>query len=186
MMLVDHEIKAHVDIGKIGISPYDKNSLNPASYDLHLGIDYEIGVMEDELDPYNHISIRHNFCHKTSKELWLESGGFILGTSTERISIPSDCVGIVKGKSSIARLGLSIEDAGLVDPGFSGYITFEITNNHPSPVKLYEGMPIAQIAFLKTMPCSIPYGDKPTSKYQHQEGATLSRYHLNGQRRGME
>jgi dCTP deaminase len=186
MILVDHEIIAHAEVGKISIYPFDKGSVNPASYDLHLGTDYQVGVLEEELDPYNHISIRHNFVQQTAKELWLESGGFMLATSTERIGIPPDMVGIVKGKSSIARLGLSIEDAGLIDPGFHGQITFEITNNHPSPVKLYAGMPIAQIAFIKTMPCSFPYGQRATSKYQHQDGATISRYHLNGERRGFE
>lgn len=86
----------------------------------------------------------------------------------------------------MARLGWKIEDAGWVDPGFSGQITFEIVNQHPSDNILYAGMAFAQIAFIRCMPCELPYGERKTSKYQNQEGATISRYHLNGDRRGIE
>lgn len=186
MILVDRQIKQYLDCSKLSIHPFHDNALNPNSYDLHLGSNFQVALQRDELDPHDEDSICSSFKEVNTREAWLENNGFILGTSIETVSIPDDVIGIVKGKSSIARLGLSIEDAGYVDSGFSGQITFEIVNHHPSPVKLYAGMPIAQILFVQNIPCDVPYGDRQTSKYQNQTGATLSRYHQNGQRRGYQ
>ena len=98
----------------------------------------------------------------------------------ETICLPANVVGILNGKSSLARLGIEIHcTGGFVEAGFSGSITLEITNKHPSPIKLYSGMRIAQLVFVETERATIPYGNRPNSKYQHQTGATVSRYHLN-------
>jgi dCTP deaminase len=65
-----------------------------------------------------------------------------------------------------------------VDPGFDGHITLELSNVANLPIKLYPGMKIGQISFLRmTTPADVPYGSRGLgSKYQGQRGPTPSRY----------
>jgi len=180
MILVDSKIHAYNRLGKISISPFDPSSINPNSYDLKLSKSFQVSRETAGIDPLNEKSIRFAFQEVKSDEIWLESGGFILAETREMICLPANIVGILNGKSSLARLGIEIHcTGGFVDAGFCGTITLEITNKHPSPVKLYAGMRIAQLVFVKTEKSAIPYGNRQESKYMNQSGATVSRYHLN-------
>ncbi len=81
--------------------------------------------------------------------------------------------------SSLGRLGLIVHaTAGFVDPGFSGSLTLEITNLTRVPIKLYAGLPIAQLSFMALdAPAEHPYGSEALgSHYQGQTAATESRY----------
>jgi dCTP deaminase len=53
------------------------------------------------------------------------------------------------GRSSWGRLGLIIATATLVEPGFRGTITLELTNVATVPIVLYVGMRIAQIVLFR-------------------------------------
>lgn len=55
----------------------------------------------------------------------------------ERIVIPNDLVGFVEGRSSFARVGITIHlTAPKIDPGFDGTITLEMANFGRVPVEL--------------------------------------------------
>lgn len=179
MILNDLELAWYLQNKKICIEPFDESKINPASYDIHLGNQFQMAVRTQILDPRSEQSIRGNFEPKCATEVIVQPRQFLLGTSAETVSIPDDCVAVVCGKSSVARLGWAVENAGYVDPGFSGEITFEITNLHESPNLLYAGMPFAQIYLFKITKCGSHYGARRGSKYQNQKGATLSRMHLN-------
>lgn len=71
--------------------------------------------------------------------------------------------------------------AGFVDAGFDGFLTLELSNVANLPIKIYPGMKIGQISFLRmTTPADTPYGTSATgSKYQGQRGPTASRSYLN-------
>ncbi|MDZ7701862.1 MAG: helix-turn-helix domain-containing protein [Halobacteriales archaeon] len=66
--------------------------------------------------------------------------------------------------------------AGIVDPGYRGQITLELSNLGAAPVALKPGMRISQLTFteLKT-PAERPYGAERGSKYQDQAGPQASR-----------
>jgi len=67
----------------------------------------------------------------------LEPGKLVLAHTLETIKIPSDLVGFVEGRSSWARLGVSIHiTAPKIDPGFHGTITLEIVNLGTATVEL--------------------------------------------------
>jgi dCTP deaminase len=104
----------------------------------------------------------------------IRPGEFLLGTTVEKIRLPSYVAGVVVGKSTIARQGLIVEAAGLVDPGFEGAITLELFNMGVTPIVLNAGMPICQISFhLTDESVARPYGSPGLdSHYQNQEGAT--------------
>lgn len=81
--------------------------------------------------------------------------------------------------SSLGRLGLIVHaTAGFVDPGFTGTLTLEITNLTRVPIKLWSGLPIAQLSFMTLdRPAERPYGHPDLGSHYHgQEEATESRY----------
>jgi deoxycytidine triphosphate deaminase len=87
--------------------------------------------------------------------------------------------------SSLGRLGLIVHaTAGFCDPGWKGTLTLELNNLTRVPIKLYPGLPIAQLSFMALdRPALRPYGSPGLgSHYQGQRSATESRYE--GARRG--
>ena len=104
----------------------------------------------------------------------------MLGSTTEKVTLPSDLVARLEGKSSLGRLGLLIHStAGFVDAGWDGHLTLELSNVANLPITVYPGMKIGQISFLQmTTPGRRPLRlRRPArSKYQGQWGPTPSRY----------
>ena len=55
----------------------------------------------------------------------------------ETVTMPNDLMGLVEGRSSLARVGLSVHlTAPKIDPGFGGMIALEIANAGPATVRL--------------------------------------------------
>jgi dCTP deaminase len=66
--------------------------------------------------------------------------------------------------------------AGIVDPGYCGQITLELSNLGSAPVALTPGMRISQLTFTElSSPAERPYGAERGSKYQGQSGPQASR-----------
>ena len=66
--------------------------------------------------------------------------------------------------------------AGIVDPGYRGQITLELSNLGSAPVALQPGMRISQLTFTELKnPAQRPYGSDRGSKYQDQTGPQASR-----------
>src|SRR5690606_32197493 len=80
----------------------------------------------------------------------------------------------VEGRSSVGRIGLFIQNAGWVDPGFEGRITLELYNAGSLPIKLQAGKRICQLVFcLMDQKAANPY----RGKYQGQSITVGSRRH---------
>src|SRR4051794_41784751 len=90
----------------------------------------------------------------------LHPGEFVLGSTLERIGVPDDLVGRIEGKSSLRRLGLILHSAaGVIDAGFDGHITPELTDIPTLPITLYPGMKIGPASFTQVpTPADKPYG----------------------------
>lgn len=104
----------------------------------------------------------------------LQPRQFVLASTLEAVGL-SDRVGaLVVGKSSVARYGIQVEAAGLVDPGFWGQLTLEVVNFADTPITLTYGERVCQITFdLVDGPVIRPYGSKGLkSRYQGQMGPT--------------
>ena len=109
----------------------------------------------------------------------IHPGEFVLGRTLEYVELPDDVVARIEGKSSLGRLGLIVHaTAGFVDPGFSGTLTLEITNLTRIPIKLWPGLPIAQLSFMALdRSAERPYGHPDLGSHYHgQLEATESRY----------
>lgn len=158
------------------IEPLDvERQVQPASVDLTLGSEFmrfpdrvQIVDLADRK-----VSMERVMRDLPGEFYELEPGGFVLGTTVERIHLGPKIVGKVEGKSSLGRIGLTAHvTAGFIDPGFQGQITLELFNASPNVIVLRPGVPICQIAFFEThTSCARPYGSKGLgSRYQGQRG----------------
>ena len=76
----------------------------------------------------------------------LRPGEFALAFTLERVQFPLNLAARVEGKSSIARLGLSIhQSAPTIHAGFRGNIRLEIANQGPFVCQLAPGIAICQL-----------------------------------------
>ena len=173
--------------GAIRVSPFDESRLQPSSIDLTL--DNKFRLLVNKPQPFDVIDVKEDNTEMMDLvevgpddhlDLWPRD--FALATTAEVVSLNNAHAARVEGKSSLARLGLAVHiTAGFIDPGFYGQVTLELANMTSVPIRLYPGMPVAQIAvFQMAGPCEQPYGTAgTTSKYSGQTGPTASRYHLN-------
>lgn len=108
---------------------------------------------------------------KQSITLW--PGDFALGSTLERFDMPLDLVGIVHDKSTLARQGVALQNT-VIEPGWSGWLTVEITNHGRRRLTLLAGQPIAQVLFHHLdRPTGIPYAGKYSNQPDHPVAAIL-------------
>ncbi|MBP5204202.1 dCTP deaminase [bacterium] len=171
MILSDKSIKECIKNGSISIDPFKEEFLQPASYDLHL--DRYFLVFNRESNALIDVKKKPK---DLMREIDIGEGGFfiihpnefVLANLKEVTGVDSKHVGRLEGKSSLGRVGLIIHaTAGFLDPGNELRMTLELANVSPLPIKIYEGMKIAQIAFEELdQECENPYGSKGlNSKY---------------------
>lgn len=157
----------------LSISPIEKEQIQPASVDIRLGDTFSI--VEDSSTGI--ITLESEIKYKTIRTdtYILLPGQFVLATTLEYISLPNNLTAFVEGRSSLGRMGLFIQNAGWVDPGFQGEITLELFNANRCAIELKAGRRVGQLVFAE-MDCEAlsPY----RGKYQGQKGATGSRVYM--------
>jgi dCTP deaminase len=184
MILSDGDILRRLAEGDLVVEPLDDPDLQvqPASVDLRLGREFlefqhaNIPCIhpdsEQEVEDYVEETVVDE-----GGEFILHPGDFVLGTTLERVEIPPDIIAHVQGRSSMGRLAVVIHaTAGIIDPGYRGQITLELSNLGTAPVALTPGMRISQVIFTElASPAERPYGVERGSKYQDQSGPQASR-----------
>lgn len=102
---------------------------------------------------------------RLAKGMWLWPFWGRLNSIKEYLDLPNDICAEVKDKSTNARLFVFVQNT-VIEPGWRGYLTLELTRFKPWPIWLPEGTPIAQIMFKQLdKPTCQPY----TGKYQGQK-----------------
>lgn len=165
MKLSDGTIRKMLDEGQIAVTPdILDHQLQPCSIDLRLSSSFYARDWRNG-GPAGWVR---------STNMKLMPGVFMLAATLETIRLSSGFVGTVVGKSTLARKGLQVESAGLVDPGFEGTITLEMVNLSRHPIDLAAGDMVCQITFERLdWPAVRPYGHPALrSQYQHQTRAT--------------
>lgn len=144
MILTGSEITKQVKKNRITISMFDKNNVNPNSYNVELG-EYLKVYEDDVLDSKKQLKTK--IIPIPDDGLVLEPNKIYLGFTKEIIG--SDFfVPTITGRSSTGRLGLFVQiTADLVDIGFKGNLTFQL--HAVQPLRIYKGMKIGQIMFWK-------------------------------------
>ena len=181
MLLSDRDIRAELDTERIKLEPFEPEMVQPSSVDVRLDRYFRlfdnhkypfIDPAEDQPDLTRLVEV------KNDEPFILHPGEFVLGSTFEQVTLPDDLAARLEGKSSLGRLGLLTHStAGFVDPGFSGHVTLELSNVATLPIKLWPGMKIGQLCFMRlTSAAEKPYGSAAySSRYQGQRGPTASR-----------
>lgn len=173
MILSDRTIIKMLEEKVLLINPIEMEQIQPASVDIRLGNTFSI--IEDSANGI--ITLQNKIRYKTIKaeKYLILPGQFVLATTLEYISLPNDLTAFVEGRSSFGRMGLFIQNAGWVDPGFEGEITLELFNANRCAIELQSGRRIGQLVFAKMDDTALnPYH----GKYQKQRGATGSKVFL--------
>lgn len=145
MILSDHTLKAMIKSGELVVDPIDEKSIQPASIDCRLG-DHFLLVEETQMDIIT-LDSEIKYREIKSDSITIAPHTFLLATTQEYIEVPNNLTSFVEGRSSIGRIGLFIQNAGWVDPGFKGRITLELYNAGSLPIKLQAGKRICQLVF---------------------------------------
>lgn len=170
-VLTGPEIEHQHECGNIIIDPFNKDQINPASYDLALGNKvavYKAWVHVPHLAAYRNTHIVDS---KQAQEVYefeidpergwlLKPGiGYLMHTA-ERVRTDK-YVPVLDGKSSIGRLFIAVHvTAGYGDTGFDGQYTLEVVATHP--VVVYPGMRFCQIRFHTVVGAVLPYSGNYT------------------------
>lgn len=166
MILTGQEIRKNVKEKKIIIDGFDEKLLNPNSYNFTLS---------------NKLLVYKNFvldakANNEVEEVTIPESGYTLANNIIYLGCTQEVIGsdyfvpIIRGRSSIGRLGLFVNiTSDLIDIGAIGRITLQL--NAVQPMIVYPGMQVGQVTFWK------PLGNITTYKgrYQHCSGPAASK-----------
>lgn len=145
--ITGNSIISNVNAGKIKIEPFDKKQCNPNSYDYRLAPKLKTLIPNSTFKGKPCLDPRLEMKYE---EVIIPETGFLLETEKAYIGYTVEKFGsdhyasLVTGKSSIGRLFINNHSvAGLVDQGFHGHITLEITVK--LPVLVFPNMRFGQI-----------------------------------------
>ncbi|MDE5412509.1 MAG: dCTP deaminase [Bacillaceae bacterium] len=170
MILSDKTIYEMLNKGELSIEPLVDGQVQPASVDIRLGTHF-LKIDENAIESIS-LDKEAKYIEFESDEVVIPPNSFLLATTKEYIKLPNHVTAFVEGRSSIGRMGLFIQNAGWVDPGFEGEITLELYNANRLPIKLKSGRRICQLVFaLMDQEAKTPY----QGKYQGQRQAVGSR-----------
>lgn len=178
MILSDKTIIKMLEMNTLSISSLEKEQIQPASVDIRLGNTFS--VVEDSSTGI--ITLENEIAYKTitADTYILLPNQFILATTMEYFELPDNLTAFVEGRSSLGRMGLFIQNAGWVDPGFKGEITLELYNANRCAIELKAGRRVGQLVFAQLDDVALnPYN----GKYQCQKGATGSKVFLDNERK---
>ena len=179
MILSRPAIRRELDSGGLLINPPPRR-IDQVSVNLRVG---RIFTIFKELEPHiGSIRVRDSLFDANRDDLWetveddrylLTPGRLVLAQTFESIVMPNHLMGLVEGRSSYARIGITAHLAApKIDPGFKGTITLEMTNQGRADIELIVGEDEpAQLMFLRL---SDPleedegYGGRPQDIFQGQ------------------
>jgi dCTP deaminase len=118
MILSDKTIGEMLSRGELGIEPLTSQSIQPASVDCRLGSHFL--MLEDRGMSVLELSSEIKYREFNGEAIVMPPQSFLLATTMEYVRLPNNLTAFVEGRSSIGRMGLFIQNAEWVDPGFEG------------------------------------------------------------------
>ena len=170
MILSDRSIKTLLKSKELEIKDLPESSLQPASVDLRLGKQFAILEYWSDMK-FLDFNSNPKYLKIEKDEFVVPAHSFILGTTMETLKLPGNITAFLEGRSSVGRMGLFIQNAGWVAPGFRGQIILELYNANTMPIHLKAGHRICQIVL-----CQMDSAPETTykGKYQNQSGVVGS------------
>lgn len=191
MILSQTEIRAAVERKDIKFDPpLEERQWGECSVDLRLGLNFTKLKKADGVT----VSMAKGISTIAQSGLWqqktlkfqnefgkretyvLDPDEFVLALTHERIWMPRNLIAMVEGRSTYARVGLSMhQTAPWIQPGWNGQITLEIRNSGPLKIELtpLDDMPCQLTFFQLTseLEAAQAYGSRSTDVFQNQDAA---------------
>jgi dCTP deaminase len=182
-VLPDHEIRTLAQAGMI--RPFRESSrepgrlshgLQPYGYDVRLYP--ELLLLRQDIryaDP-KRLGLHHYQRVRPRRDgtLIIPAGAFALARTIEEFRIPPDITALVLNKSTLARSGILVHTT-VLEAGWTGTVTLEITNLNHVPAVLYAGEGVAQVVFFRGASRAERDYQELGGPYQGQRGITPPR-----------
>jgi dCTP deaminase len=177
----DKEILQAMERGEILIEPFQaEEMLGPCSVDLHLLDEFRVFEVGRVIDPKEDNTNNQvtQLIKTAGKPFIIAPGQFILASTVEKIVLSKSIAATLEGRSSIARLGIIVHAAGLINAGTGlikpSRLTLEVSCQNSSPIKLYPSMKIVQMIFHRLgEPATIGYDERKSSRFVGQDKPIL-------------
>lgn len=183
MILSDGDIKKALLEKRIVIdpSPDFATQLGSCSIDFRLGRKFRVFnhskvALIDTNNPNVTNDLMTEVTIKDGEPFILQPGDFVLATTMETLTMPSNLLARLEGRSSLGRLGIVVHStASVFDPGWHGVAVLELGNLGRMPIALYAGMRICSFTFEElTSDSEHPYLTRETAKYKNQNAPVVS------------
>lgn len=188
MYLCDRDIQ-HL-LGEISIQtdnpqlPFESESqLQPCSIDLRLSNVFWLPTRKNRRSPINLRKSKLLEMQPTrywkkqilteGESIKLKPGCLLRGRTYEEFTIPQGHAGKIEGRSSLARLGLSVHCTGdFINPGYRGHMPLQLLNCGTNPILVSPYISVCQLILIKlSSPSERIYGhDSLGSKYLNDDG----------------
>lgn len=164
MILTDIELKAEIEAGRLQFDPAlvlegPRPQLQTSTIDLRLGngireFKCPVAGVSIAVDPgdtqfdIDQIVAEYTIATTIADGEYYDllPGVPLLAHTLELVRMPAHLSGRVEGRSSLARLGLTVHNtAPYIHPGYSDYITLELFQHGTLPFRLRPGLRICQL-----------------------------------------
>lgn len=111
-------------------------------------------------------------------DFYLEPNSSVLVQAVEKFNIPNNMSALILEKYSVKLLGLVVSPASYMNPGYRGRLSFLMTNNSSSRIRLMPGIKFCQLGIHELSSSA----DKPYSLqdklYMDGKDVHISKFHL--------
>lgn len=150
-VLSNEKIEEYLNNGDLIITPIldPEKQIGSSTIDLRLGSKFRVDLKTRMpfIDPLNIDRPMDTFFDETYRDFGdkflLYPGQLVLASTFEYIKLPNNIFGMLFTRSSWNRLGLSVST--VIQPGYAGVLTFELTNNSSNPIAIYPGIRFGQL-----------------------------------------
>ncbi len=171
MFLSDTKIEEFIKNDEIIVSPsIDTKNIRSLGIRIHLGQKLIQYKNDQSVDPTKDTELCFEEIDLSQGNFVLEPGAFVLGATLEAFKTPRNIAGFLDGRSTLARLGLSIHSTAAIIDGLyeeARTITLEIYNAGNLKIILSHKMAIGSLAFFQLDQEVV---QAVQEQYRHQNG----------------
>jgi deoxycytidine triphosphate deaminase len=162
--------------------PFMPHQIRPGSVDVRLPNEFwtfkdsvkELDLLDLDAVKADQDSLYNKSTIPEHQSVELLPGHIIITRLHEHISLPSWLAGKFEGRSSFARLGISVHCSGdFINPGWSGHMAVQLVNHNSFPIRIYPFAPIGQVILIPlSSDPAVPYDELPDTIYKMDRGGT--------------
>lgn len=130
----------------------EKNNPEGAGFDLRLSEVYEVegsgflGIENRDTPNVNLIAKHDETKDEEENSFMFKPGEYYLIKTMEKVNLPTTLSGIILPRTTLFRSGLVLAN-GIVQPGYSGELTFGLCNMGKSNIRIAFGARVVHITF---------------------------------------